>query len=551
MDQFEKLLENRNLFIYDILLKQDINNCTIWLKKINFYKKKEKNNKNLNDLLNIYVEAITKIDPKLAHKNENYDDDNENNDSNTNNDDLDNENTNDDLNNFEKIEEIENAKFKQTTGLEQIWIDYSKVYQSNKDYFTARSIFSTATKVPFMNSNDLVEIYLAWADMELTIDASTEEEVDKCFENAINIIKSSLVKPTFKNIGKVEDQIRFFDDKIPAAYKIHKSVKLWSFYLDLIESSNDFQETCKVYEEIMNLKILTPVILINYINFLWDNQNFEKSFKIFEIGLDKFNYFPIKFEIYNIYLGKILLRFKQMKQKKMENFISIERIRDLFEQAINECSGDLVKPIYLLYADFEQQNGLSSRSLKIYGEGIKQLHEWLDSQISINNSLEIKEKIYKDIFNFYEILIQKTIEFKNFNEARIIYENIISHEDLPNNYIIKFVLSFKNFEVKLGEVVRGRELLKYGCELLLKPSPLQENGKIYEKYWKEWREFELNYGDENTFKEMIKMKRAIGVKLGLSNNSLVDYQNFFENPLNEDEDDSGDEGREEENASSD
>ena len=51
------------------------------MKKINFYKKKEKTNENLNNLISIYVEAITKIDPKLAHKNEIYtdmdDDDND------------------------------------------------------------------------------------------------------------------------------------------------------------------------------------------------------------------------------------------------------------------------------------------------------------------------------------------------------------------------------------------------------------------------------------------------------------------------------------------
>jgi pre-mRNA-splicing factor SYF1 len=50
----------------------------------------------------------------------------------------------------------------------------------------------------------------------------------------------------------------------PVQMRVHKSLKLWSFYVDLEESLGTLDDTRKVYERILDLKIATPQIILNY-----------------------------------------------------------------------------------------------------------------------------------------------------------------------------------------------------------------------------------------------------------------------------------------------
>ena len=66
--------------------------------------------------------------------------------------------------------------------------------------------------------------------------------------------------------------------------RLHKSLKIWSLYADLEESFGTFKTTKAVYERILELKIPTPQIIINYGMFLKDHKYFEEAFKAYEKG---------------------------------------------------------------------------------------------------------------------------------------------------------------------------------------------------------------------------------------------------------------------------
>ena len=44
----------------------------------------------------------------------------------------------------------------------------------------------------------------------------------------------------------------------------------------------------------------------------------------------------------------------------------LERARDLFEQALEKCPPKSCKPIFLLYAQLEEEHGLAKRAMTIY-----------------------------------------------------------------------------------------------------------------------------------------------------------------------------------------
>lgn len=58
------------------------------------------------------------------------------------------------------------------------------------------------------------------------------------------------------------------DGNEPVQMKLHKSLRLWTFYVDLEESLGDLNSTREVYERILDLRIATPQIILNYASLL-------------------------------------------------------------------------------------------------------------------------------------------------------------------------------------------------------------------------------------------------------------------------------------------
>jgi len=54
----------------------------------------------------------------------------------------------------------------------------------------------------------------------------------------------------------------------PVQGRLYRSLKLWSFYCDLEESLGTLESTQAVYDRILELRIATPQLILNYALFL-------------------------------------------------------------------------------------------------------------------------------------------------------------------------------------------------------------------------------------------------------------------------------------------
>ena len=66
----------------------------------------------------------------------------------------------------------------------------------------------------------------------------------------------------------------------PVQNRLFRSLKVWSMYADLEESLGTVDSTKAIYNRIIDLKIATPQIIINYSLFLEENHYFEEAFKV-------------------------------------------------------------------------------------------------------------------------------------------------------------------------------------------------------------------------------------------------------------------------------
>jgi pre-mRNA-splicing factor SYF1 len=243
--------------------------------------------------------------------------------------------------------------------------------------------------------------------------------------------------------------------------RVHKSSKLWSFYVDLEESCDTLESTKKVYERIFDLRIVTPQIVVNYANFLEEHGYYEESFRVYERGLDHFSY-PIAFELWNLYLTKFLARYGGTK---------LERARDLFEQALGGCPPKFAKPLYLLYSNLEEKHGLARHAMRIYERATRAVSD-------------------EDRFEMFEFYITKSAAGFGIMSTRPIYEKAI--EVLPDKEAKEMCLKFANMERRVGEIDRARAIYAHGSQFA--------DPRTSQEYWDVWHAFEVKHGNEDTFK---------------------------------------------------
>ncbi|PMD62387.1 TPR-like protein [Hyaloscypha bicolor E] len=334
----------------------------------------------------------------------------------------------------------------------ELWTNYAKFYEKGGDLRNARVIMEKAVKVPFKSVAELADMWIEWAEIELRNDN---------FEEAVKIMAKAVQAPKRSTVD-------YFDESLSPQQRVHKSWKLWSFYVDLVESVSTLEETKKVYERIFELRIATPQTVVNYANLLEENKYFEESFKIYERGLDLFSY-PVAFELWNLYLTKAV-----------DRKIGIERLRDLFEQAVEGCPPKFAKVLYLMYGNLEEERGLARHAMRIYERATR----------------AVSDEDRADMFNFY---ITKSASNFGLPSTRPIYERAIAA--LPDKDARDMCLKFADMEKRLGEIDRARAIYGHAsqfCDPRTSPS-----------FWQKWEAFEVQHGNEDTFKEMLRIKRSV------------------------------------------
>jgi len=334
----------------------------------------------------------------------------------------------------------------------QLWTNYGKLYEEGGDMRTARIIMEKAVKVPFRSVAELAEMWCEWAEMELR---------NENFDQAVAIMAKATQAPKRSNVD-------YFDETLSPQQRVHKSWKLWSFYVDLVESVGTLDDTRAVYDRIFELRIATPQTVVNYANLLEENQYYEDSYKLYERGLDLFSY-PVAFELWNLYLSKAVTRK-----------VSIERLRDLFEQAVEGCPANFAKPLYLMYGALEEERGLARHAMRIYERATR----------------AVSDQDRSDMFTYY---VTKSATNFGLTSTRPIYERAIAA--LPDAEAKDMCLKFADMERRLGEIDRARAIYGHASQFC--------DPRTNPVFWSKWEAFEVQHGNEDTFKEMLRIKRSV------------------------------------------
>ncbi|XP_006107698.1 pre-mRNA-splicing factor SYF1 [Myotis lucifugus] len=153
--------------------------------------------------------------------------------------------------------------FKATGKPHTLWVAFAKFYEDNGQLDDARIILEKATKVSFKQVDDLASVWCECGELELR---------HENYDQALRLLRKATALPARR--------AEYFDGSEPVQNRVYKSLKVWSMLADLEESLGTFQSTKAVYDRILDLRIATPQIVINYAMFLEEHKYFEESFKV-------------------------------------------------------------------------------------------------------------------------------------------------------------------------------------------------------------------------------------------------------------------------------
>jgi pre-mRNA-splicing factor SYF1 len=337
----------------------------------------------------------------------------------------------------------------------------------NKDISSARTVYTRiCNPIPeynFRDPDDLAQCYTSWIEMELRYEN---------WDDALSIARRSIAHVPVNKSNKV-------------TRALSRSLRLWNLLLDLEESLGTLQTTKDAYNKLIETKVATPSHILNFATYLSEKKYFEESFSVYERGLDMFPFPHAGCKVlWKEYLQSFRLRYEGTK---------IHRMRELFDRCIDSCPPEISSEFFVMYGMFEEQYGLSKRALGVY------------ERMCI--TVPPEEKI-----TAYHLYITKTIKYMGITATRPIYERAISA--LEDKFASKMCNDYAQMEASLQEIERARAVYTYGAQLA---DPRRDP-----EYWGNWHDFEVAHGNEETFREMLRVKRGVQAAFSTVNYNAAD-----------------------------
>lgn len=258
--------------------------------------------------------------------------------------------------------------------------------------------------------------------------------------------------------------------------KCQRSAELWALYLDLEASFGTLATTRAAYESAIELKTISLLGVLNYCDLLQREHYFEDSFNVFErtVGL-----FPNADELYCHYQKTLVGRYGSAKP---------ERVRDVFEQWVRHLAanteGGNPELAFFLYCQFETEFGLNRNVMRV-------CQRWASfPRLGKGKRLEA-----------YLHWGRQSELFFGSQSVRPIFDQAMRDDELKDEQVVVVCLHFAHAEQRLGELDRARAIYKHGAFF--------QDPALQQSLWEAWASFEALCGNEDTFREMMRVRRTV------------------------------------------
>ena len=335
-----------------------------------------------------------------------------------------------------------------------LWAAFARFYDAAGGYAQACAVFEKGVVQPFRRVDDVASLWCEYAEMELRHGHMVR---------ARDIARRAVARPGDAAVRRHGTNAQRWG---------HTSAKLWALHCDLEECYGTPATTAAAYEEALALRAATPQMVLNYAALLEEHARYEDSYRAYERGVALFA-FPHARPIWITFLTRFVQRFRGRK---------LERARDLFEQVLAQAPPAYAKVFYVMYASLEEEYGLLRRAMAVYDRAVRGVAP-------------------ADRGAMYLLYVARAGEYFGVMKTRDIYEHALQDSTLPLPQLRRLALRFATLERRLGEYDRARAIYVH-CAQFCNPATDTE-------LWAVWRDFEVQHGNDDTFRDMLRVRRSV------------------------------------------
>lgn len=320
----------------------------------------------------------------------------------------------------------------------------------------------------------------------------------------------------------------YFDDGEMVQKRVHKSLRVWSMYADLEESfgtlevchpvdpllarqrTPPWQSTKAVYNRIIDLRIATPQIIMNYAVFLEEHRYFEEAFQVRSL----LPHHPLSPTSPTV-----------PRPTRRGSLSSAGPTYSTFGTPTSSSSPSATFPILPNELGVGKTKGVGLlRAVRSWsGRGTCSSSAWRPVRPSSprasssctpswrrstgspgtpcpsttgppvpSSSLPPQSRVARwdggagkvseeDMYDVFNIYIKKAAELYGITHTRPIYEKAI--EELPSDRARDMCLRFAELEKKLGEIDRARAVYAHASQMC--------DPRVHPSFWDIWKDFEV------------------------------------------------------------
>jgi pre-mRNA-splicing factor SYF1 len=171
----------------------------------------------------------------------------------------------------------------------------------------------------------------------------------------------------------------------------------------------------------------------------------------------------------------------------------------LSEQAVASVTAGDAAEFFIKYAKAEESFGMARHAMAVYDRATRAAPE--------SRRLDM-----------YRLYIVKVEQYYGVTKTRPVYERAISELDDESSKAL--CLEFAAMERRLGEIDRARAIFAHGSQLA---DPKRDTLG----YWTKWREFEEAHGNEDTFRDMLRIQRSVQTAFSQVHFIYLDVQDEY------------------------
>lgn len=355
-----------------------------------------------------------------------------------------------------------------------LWLAFASYHESLGEIDESRKILEKALKdaTKLGKEQDVAAVWSEYAEMELRLNLPL---------NALAVLKRAIHQPKealaysaqkeSKLAVKGRNGLVMYDHfDAGKAWSYWKSPRIWAFCLDLVLALEPIEKFVNMYHEALDKcsSALDAKLVIQGAQILRGKRLFEQSFRLYERAVHELPWEEAKI-IWVSYLTAFTHRYGSKKR---------ERTRALFEDALESVpskENSFSRLIYAMYGRWEIESGSPRIGTSVLRRG------------SMDNA------------EAWKISICETGKLFGATATREVYEEALQKLTVRKE-TVEMAVRFAQLETTLGEIDRAREVYKYAAMNAADPRDDSE--------WKAWHDFELANGAEDSFRDMLRIRRA-------------------------------------------